>query len=270
MDIMETGAITEMATPTPAATAVNSITPNASLARWIIVPLQGFISTATYGAITNPNPSPKPVNKPILFVRWRAVSNPAFTSTMAYIITAPTITHHTDAEGSHSNSKLKRTAMKGDEEVGRVLTLYADTVRRICFMHLNNRSDVEDVFQEVFLKYVLRQADYESDAHERAWLIRVAINACKDVQKSVWKRRVTSLEDADLENLTVAEEYREGLDAVLRLIPPKYRDVIYLHYYEGYKASEIASILGEKENTIYTWLKRAREQLKNLLGDEAL
>ncbi|MDL2232495.1 sigma-70 family RNA polymerase sigma factor [Ruminococcaceae bacterium OttesenSCG-928-L11] len=160
--------------------------------------------------------------------------------------------------------------MRSEAELNRALMSYGDKVRRICFMHLSNRSDVEDVFQEVFLKYALHDADFESDDHERAWLFRVAINACKDLHKSVWRRRVSSLADADEAHLAIAEENRDVLDAVLRLTPPKYRDVIYLHYYEGYKAAEIAAILGQKENTIYTWLTRAREQLRQTLGGESL
>lgn len=158
--------------------------------------------------------------------------------------------------------------MKNEADINRSLQLYADTVRRICFMHLNNRSDVEDVFQEVFLKYALCEAPFESGAHEKAWLVRVAINSCKDVSKSYWRRMVSSFEETDLTGLAVSDEHKDVLDAVLRLVPPKYRDVIYLHYYEGYKAVEIAAILGQKENTIYTWLGRAREQLKSLLGGE--
>lgn len=160
--------------------------------------------------------------------------------------------------------------MRSEAEVSRVLNAYADTVQRICFMHLNNRSDVEDVFQDVFLKYALHDAAFESHDHERAWLLRVAINACKDLRKSFWRRRVSSLEDTDTSRLFIADENRDVLDAVLRLVPPKYRDVIYLHYYEGYKAAEIAAILRQKENTIYTWLTRAREQLKRTLGGEPL
>ena len=158
--------------------------------------------------------------------------------------------------------------MRSEADINRALQMYADTVRRICFMHLNNRSDVEDVFQEVFLKYALHVAPFESDAHERAWLIRVAINACKDVLKSFWRRKVFSLEETNITGLTIPEECTDVLDAVLRLVPPKYRDVIYLHYYEGYSAVEIAAILRQKENTIYTWLDRARKQLKTLLGGE--
>lgn len=160
--------------------------------------------------------------------------------------------------------------MRNEADINRALQMYADTVRRICFMHLKNRSDVEDVFQEVFLKYALQVAPFESDVHERAWLIRVAVNACKDVLKSFWRRNVSSLEDTDITGITVSEEHRVVLDAVLRLKPPKYRNVIYLHYYEGYRATEIAVILGQKENTIYTWLSRAKEQLKSLLGGEPI
>ena len=160
--------------------------------------------------------------------------------------------------------------MRDEADIKRALQLYADTVRRICFMHLKNRSDAEDVFQEVFLKHILREAAFESDAHEKAWLIRVTINACKDLLKSFWRRRVCSLEDTDEIGITMPDEHKDVLDAVLRLKPPKYRDVIYLHYFEGYKASEIAVILGQKENTIYTWLSRAKEQLKSLLGGEPI
>jgi len=147
--------------------------------------------------------------------------------------------------------------------------MYADTVRRICFMHLKNRSDVEDVFQEVFLKYALHEACFESEEHERAWLIRSAINACKDLLKSTWRRRVASLEDADTSCVADPDTHSEVLDAVLRLKPPKYRTVIYLHYFEGYKATEIARLLEQKENTVYTWLARAREQLRHQLGGES-
>lgn len=158
--------------------------------------------------------------------------------------------------------------MKNEAEVNNALIMYADMVRRICFMHLKNRSDVEDVFQDVFLKYALHKAPFINDAHEKAWFARVAINSCKDILKSFWKRKVYSLNDTDITNLTIADEQEYVIDAVLRLKPQKYRDVIYLYYYEGYKASEIASIMGQKENTVYTWINRAKVQLKSSLGGE--
>lgn len=160
--------------------------------------------------------------------------------------------------------------MRSEADIDLALQAHADAVRRVCFLHLRNRSDVEDVFQEVFLKYVLGEDAFDSHDHERAWLLRVAINACKDVNKSFWSRRVSAIEDAEYRHISISDGSRDVLDAVLRLVPPKYRDVIYLHYYEGYKAAEIAAILGQKQNTIYTWLTRARKQLERTLGGEPL
>mgnify|MGYP002577930772 FL=1 len=89
--------------------------------------------------------------------------------------------------------------MRSEAEANRAIELYADTVRRICMVHLKNESDTEDIFQTVFLKYVLRSAAFESAEHEKAWLIRrITINACKDLLKSVFRSRTTSI-DAVLE-----------------------------------------------------------------------
>ncbi|MDR1960941.1 MAG: sigma-70 family RNA polymerase sigma factor [Gracilibacteraceae bacterium] len=158
--------------------------------------------------------------------------------------------------------------MKSESEARRAVELYADTVRRVCFLHMKNHSDVEDVFQDVFLKYVLRIAPFDSYEHEKAWLIRVAVNACKDVHKSFFRRKGLSLEELDSEpSYDMPEDSRAILDAVLAL-PEKYRDVIYLFYYEGYSAVEIAGLLGKNENTIYTWLSRAKGKLKDALGGD--
>ena len=157
--------------------------------------------------------------------------------------------------------------MRTEAEANRAISLYADTVRRICFMHLKNHSDVEDVFQDVFLKYILYEHCFENDEHEKAWMIRVTINRCKDLLKSFFRRRVHSLEDISMEPFCVPEESSAVLQAVLRL-PENYKDVIYLFYYEGYSAIEIAKMINRKENTIYTWLARAKAKLKTELGGE--
>jgi RNA polymerase sigma-70 factor (ECF subfamily) len=128
---------------------------------------------------------------------------------------------------------------------------------------------VDDIFQEVFLKYVLHDNPFESDAHEKAWLVRVTINACKDVLKSFFRRNVYSFDALYDEPLYLQEQESEVLSTVLKL-PENYRTVIYLHYYEGYPAVEIARILGKNENTIYTWLNRARKKLKVSLGGEPI
>ena len=79
--------------------------------------------------------------------------------------------------------------MRSEQEVNRALERYADMVRRICMLHLKNFADTEDIFQTVFLKYALSSVPFESEEHEKAWLIRVTVNACKDLLKSFFRSR---------------------------------------------------------------------------------
>lgn len=154
--------------------------------------------------------------------------------------------------------------MRSEEEANRAIRLYADTVRRICMVHLKNYSDTEDIFQTVFLKYVLHPEPFESEEHEKAWIIRVTVNACKDLLKNVFRSRTVPLDT--LIETPQAQELRhtELLEAVLSL-PAKYKDVVYLYYYEGYSAEEISRILKKNVNTVYTLLTRARKILKKEL-----
>lgn len=134
-------------------------------------------------------------------------------------------------------------------------------------IHLKNYADTEDIFQTVFLKYVLSSVSFENDEHEKAWFIRVTINACKDLLNSFFRSRVVSIDEVLEQSEELQPDYREVLEAVLAL-PQKYRDVIYLHYYEGYTAAEIGRILGKKTNTIYSLLKRSRQMLREKLGGD--
>lgn len=156
--------------------------------------------------------------------------------------------------------------MRSEQEVNRAVEQYADTVRHICLVHLKNYADTEDIFQTVFVKYLLHTAPFASPEHERAWIIRVTINACKDLLRSVFRRRTLSLEEV-AEQPAPADEHRAVLQAV-QALPAAYRDVVYLHYYEGYTAPEIAGILGKNVNTVYTRLTRARGLLRRTLGGD--
>lgn len=157
--------------------------------------------------------------------------------------------------------------MRSEEEAARAIGQYGDTVRRLCLVHLKNPADTEDIFQNVFLKYVLSPVVFESPEHEKAWLIRVTLNACKDLVKSFFRSRTVPLEELLDQPAPLSEEHKEVLEAVLAL-PPKYRDAVYLHYYEGYTAAEIGKLLGKNTNTVYTLLNRAREQLRETLGGD--
>ena len=157
--------------------------------------------------------------------------------------------------------------MRSEEEANRAVEKYADTVRRICIVHLKNHADTEDIFQTVFLKYVLSSVSFENEEHEKAWFIRVTVNACEDLLKSFFRSRTVSLDEIIEKPSEMPQDNREVLEAVLEL-PEKYRDVVYLYYYEEYTAPEIGRILEKKENTVYTLLKRARKILKDKLGGD--
>ena len=151
--------------------------------------------------------------------------------------------------------------MRGEQEVNRALERYSDTVRRLCMVHLKNYEDSEDIFQTVFLKYVLSSVSFESEEHEKAWFIRVTINACKDLLKNFFRSHTVSLDEIIEQPALMPPENREVMEAVLSL-PSKYRDVIYLHYYEEYTAPQISQILGKNVNTVYTLLNRSRQLLR--------
>lgn len=134
-------------------------------------------------------------------------------------------------------------------------------------IHLKNYADTEDIFQTVFLKYVLSCVSFESEEHEKAWFIRVTINACKDFLKNFFRSRTVSLEEILDQPDEMDLDHREVLEAVLAL-PEKYRNVVYLHYFEGYTAPQISRILNKNVNTIYTLLTRSRQMLRERLGGD--
>lgn len=144
-----------------------------------------------------------------------------------------------------------RWEMRSESEVNRAIDMYSDTIKRICMVHLKNYADTKDIFQNVFLKYVLAFDVFESAEHEKTWTIKVIVNACKDFLKSFFRARTVSIQEFVELPEKISDEHKEVFNVVLSL-PEKYKDVIYLHYYEGYLAVDISKILGKNINTIYT------------------
>lgn len=143
---------------------------------------------------------------------------------------------------------------------------YKQTVFRIAFTYLKNPQECEDVMQDVFLKFYTAAPQFESEEHEKRWLIRVTVNLCKNQLKSSWKSKRGEL--GDLTQIADNSLDREVLEEILNL-PEKNKIVIYLHYVEGYRVREIAEILGEKESTIKMRLKKGRELLRmEIQGEE--
>lgn len=155
--------------------------------------------------------------------------------------------------------------MINDEQFTRLVRRYIDTVFRVALNYLKNPADAEDVTQITFEKLLKEKRPFEGDEHVRAWLIRVAVNECKKLLRSPW-RKTEPIEDyltaVAFDNPAHSELYR----AVMGL-PKKYRITIYLHYYEGYSTVEIGKILHIPKNTVCSHLKRGRELLRKELQE---
>jgi RNA polymerase sigma-70 factor (ECF subfamily) len=153
------------------------------------------------------------------------------------------------------------------EELNADVKTYRGMVYRLAFGCTGSRFDADDVTQEVFLKLYQYKKTFENGEHKKAFLLRVTINLCKNLQKSAWFKRRGELDentpyrDAYNENERVLRDYVLGLK-------PKYRAVIFLFYYERYSVSETAKILKISESAVTTRLNRARSQLKTQLTSD--
>lgn len=141
---------------------------------------------------------------------------------------------------------------------------YGPMVYRLAYAQLRSRHDADDVFQEVFLRYHRAAPSFESEAHRRAWLLRVTANCAKSLAASPWRKRSVPLEDV----YAYDQPEESGLDAALASLPSKYRSVIHLYYYEGFSTEETARILGRRPSTVRAQLTRARQMLARLLKED--
>lgn len=151
-----------------------------------------------------------------------------------------------------------------DRQAERMLTEYGNSVLRLAYSYLHNMSDAEEVLQDTLIQFLKPAPALERAAHEKAWLLRVAANLSKN--RIDYNRLRTSDE---LHEELIAEE-REDLSFVwdaVKALPAQYREVIHLFYHEGYSTSEIARMLGRKESTIRSDLRRGREKLKDVLKE---
>lgn len=157
-------------------------------------------------------------------------------------------------------------SLQANEENNYQLTVeeYGNMVYRLAFFYTNSKYDADDIYQDVFLKYLQNKKQFKNEEHKKAWLIKVTINSCKKLWLSSWKRKTDLLS----EEIKFETEEDIGLYNVIKKLPKKYRVVIHLFYYERYSIKEIGSILKQKESTIRTWLTRARKLLKNQIREE--
>ena len=141
---------------------------------------------------------------------------------------------------------------------------YSDMVYRLAFARTGNTADAEDVYQEVFLRYLRSDPQFTSEEHRKAWLLRVTVNCCKKLHRSFWRRNTVALSEA-----IPARNPEEGeLLELLKGLPEKYRAVLHLYYYEGYQTAEIGEILGRSEVWARVRFYRGKGELTKLLGGD--
>lgn len=142
---------------------------------------------------------------------------------------------------------------------------YLQTVYAVCVMRLSGNADVDDCVQNTFIKLYERSPEFSDETHLKAWLLRVAINECRmSVRRSL---RFIPLDHLREHPLPQSDDHSDLSWALMRL-GAKYREVLYLHYEEGYKVREIAEILNTKEGTVMSLLKRGRDKLRQIYGGE--
>lgn len=142
---------------------------------------------------------------------------------------------------------------------------YCKLVYKIAFIHLGNKADSEEAVQEVFIKLFSKSPEFYDSEHEKAWLIRVTANHCKNMLRSFWRKKVTQIEDLSI--FLGSQKELENAQLIINL-PTKYKTIIHLFYYEGYAVKEISVIMNLSESAVKMRLKRGREMLKMELEDD--
>jgi RNA polymerase sigma-70 factor (ECF subfamily) len=158
---------------------------------------------------------------------------------------------------------------RGEEKIlsiDEIYKKYANMLYWVSFSYMKNTADAEDIVADVFVKIIKKSIKFKNAEHEKAWLLRTTINLCKDNLKH-WRRECTDIDECKNLNSENLFTENETFTAVMEL-PNGYKDVVYLHYYEGYSVKEIAKILKKPQSTIKVHLHKARKLLKGVLENE--
>ncbi|MBQ2989989.1 MAG: sigma-70 family RNA polymerase sigma factor [Clostridia bacterium] len=148
-----------------------------------------------------------------------------------------------------------------------MIRTYEKDLLRLCCVYLKDAVMAEDAVQETFLKAYRHLHAFRGDSSEKTWLIRIAMNVCKDMQRTAWFRNIgktMSIEDVQIPAEQEMDVSSELVSEIMRL-PSKYKEVVLLYYYEEMSLSEVAQILNVSITTVHRWLEKARELLKKQL-----
>ncbi|MBS4208570.1 sigma-70 family RNA polymerase sigma factor [Bacillus sp. FJAT-50079] len=158
--------------------------------------------------------------------------------------------------------------VKRMKSITEIYDTHINTVYRVCFSLMGNVQDAEDATQSVFIKLMESDKIFVDSEHEKAWLITVARNHCRDLHRKWWRKKVVDIDPSSIEQGGMDTAQNMNMMDYLGKLPKKYRLVIYLYYYEGYSVTEIANILKLNINTVKTQMRSARKRLKLEVGDD--
>lgn len=153
-----------------------------------------------------------------------------------------------------------------NQAIHNIIDKYSPMIYKIAYQNTRDKYLSDDITQEVFIKLLRSDKSFDSEEHLKAWLIRVTLNEVNGIFRKADKIETVPLPEDDSLFVDASENDLHLLDEILKL-KKNYKNVIYLHYYEGYTIKEIAKILGKKENTISTWLRRAKLELEQILKE---
>lgn len=160
-------------------------------------------------------------------------------------------------------------SLRTDDCIDEVIEQYSDMVYRLAYARTQSRSDADDIFQEVFLRYIRKPRTFDSEEHRKAWLIRVTINCSKKLWSSAWFKKTVPLEENAENEPTFTMDEENDLHQSFAELPSKYRTVLHLFYLEDYSVEQISKLLSTKPSTVRTQLTRGRALLKEKLkGDD--
>ena len=168
------------------------------------------------------------------------------------------------------NMNRKESNQSYAVDLDKAVDVYSDMVLRVAITYTKNMTDAQDIYQETFLRLVKYKDTILSEAHLKAWLIRVATNCAKTFLTSSWNKNTEGLDEniAEKEVFYFNDESDNSLYEAIVELPEKYKVPLYMFYYEGYPINQIAEMLDKNENSVKTLLKRGREKLKNVLSKE--
>ena len=156
-----------------------------------------------------------------------------------------------------------------DEILTRLIQQYGNSVLRMCYLYVKDYHFAEDITQETFLRVYEKYNTFENRSEEKTWIIRIAINLCKNHMRTHWFKDVSLGDQAETATTDGIDEYLDKnlISGGIMQLPPKYREVILLYYYQELTVKEISHVLNQKESTVLQRLRRAREKLRPLLQE---